>query len=175
MTTRLTKRTKWLLALTALIVVYILATGDDSADNSVAAAAPRSARSMDSRTSPSPQTTTATSIKIAPVIRTAEHGGEGQLFAVRSWHRAPPPPKYVAPPPPPPPTAPPIPYTALGSYLKQGGTRIFFLSRGDKVYDVKVGDLLEGTYSVDDFVNGQLLLTYKTLQIQQVLVVGSGS
>jgi hypothetical protein len=176
MSTMLTKRTKWLLALTALIIAYILATNDDATDNGVvAAAAPSQTKTTNVHSETKSQYTKTVSTIVAPVARTVERGNEAQLFAARTWHKAPPPPRAVAPPPPPPPTAPPMPYVALGSYLKQGSTRVFFLSRGDKVYDVKVGDELEGIYSVDDFVNGQLLLTYKPLQIKQVLVVGSGS
>jgi hypothetical protein len=36
-----------------------------------------------------------------------------------------------------------------------------------------VGDTLEGTYRVDGFDKSQILLTYKPLNIQQQLIVGS--
>jgi len=99
------------------------------------------------------------------------------LFAAHSWYVAPPPP-----PPPPPetakshapaqPVAPPLPYDYMGSYLPDGAPAVFFLTRGDRVYDVHVGDTLDNTYSVDRFANGQLTLTYKPLNVQQQLMTG---
>ena len=103
------------------------------------------------------------------------------LFAAQSW--------FVAPPPPPPapasvltaaqeaalttPVAPPLPFKYIGSYTADGSAPVFFLTQGDRVYNVRVGDSLNDTYSVDSFTNGQLVMTYKPLQIQQQLTVGS--
>jgi hypothetical protein len=60
----------------------------------------------------------------------------------------------------------------MGSYTPDGSTPVFFLTQGDRVYDVRIGDTLDATYSVDSFANGRLMLTYKPLQIQQQLSVG---
>jgi hypothetical protein len=97
----------------------------------------------------------------------------GALFSAWSW--------YVAPPPPPPapaivqapaaPTAPPLPYAFMGSYRSEGAAT-YFLTAGDRVYDVKIGDTLDNTYSVDGVKSGQLLLTYMPLKIQQSIAVG---
>jgi hypothetical protein len=97
------------------------------------------------------------------------------LFSAHSWYVAPPPPPPappVAAAPPPAPTAPPLPFAFMGSYQPQGATATFFLTAGDRVYDVRVGDTLDNTYSVDGVKSGQLLLTYIPLKIQQSLAVG---
>jgi hypothetical protein len=60
----------------------------------------------------------------------------------------------------------------MGSYAPQGEAPVVFLTRGDVVYDVHVGDTLENTYSVDKLEGGQLYLTYKPLNIQQQLSAG---
>jgi hypothetical protein len=96
------------------------------------------------------------------------------LFSAQSW--------YVAPPAPPPaptvvlpptaPTAPPLPFAYMGSFRPEGAVPTFFLTAGDRVYDVKIGDTLDNTYSVDGVRSGQLLLTYIPLKIQQSLAVG---
>ncbi|GAC1328711.1 MAG: hypothetical protein NVS1B6_01820 [Steroidobacteraceae bacterium] len=96
------------------------------------------------------------------------------LFSPQSW--------YVAPPAPPPapvavrapavPTAPPLPFAFMGSYRTEGAGQTFFLTAGDRVYDVKVGDTLDNTYSVDGMKSGRLLLTYMPLKIQQSIAVG---
>jgi len=100
------------------------------------------------------------------------------LFATHSWYVPPPPPP--APPPtttaaslvPPVPTAPPLPFQYIGSYKPDGAAPVFFVTKGDRVYDIRVGDTLENTYSVDAFNGSQLLLTYKPLNIQQQLSAG---
>ncbi len=106
--------------------------------------------------------------------RIVQDTAAASLFSAQSW--------YVAPPAPPPvpvvyqapaaPTAPPLPFTFMGSYKAEGGGSTYFLTAGDRVYDVKVGDTLDNTYSVDEIKSGQLLLTYMPLKIQQSLAVG---
>lgn len=101
-------------------------------------------------------------------------GAVAALFSAHSW--------FVAPPPPPPapvvyqppaaPTAPPLPFAFMGSYKSEGGGATYFLTAGDRVYDVKVGDTLDNTYSIDGVKAGQLLLTYMPLKIQQSIAVG---
>ena len=79
------------------------------------------------------------------------------IFKGKSWYVAPPKPKPVPPPPPPPPpppTAPPMPYAYMGSYLGKDGRMIIFLTRGDQVYSVSPGDVLEGTYRVEGIAVG---------------------
>jgi hypothetical protein len=100
----------------------------------------------------------------------------GALFASHSWYVAPPPPPPVVvdttPAPPPKPVAPPLPFTYMGSYAPNGAKPVFFLTQGDRVYDVHVGDTLDNTYSVDAFNNGALTFTYKPLNQQQQLMTG---
>jgi hypothetical protein len=111
-----------------------------------------------------------------PSIRVADASLAGELFATHSWfvpRRRPPP----APPPkvepPPPPMAPPLPFAFLGSYTPAGDQTVFFLTRGDRVYDVKVGDVLDGTYSVESAVGGLLTFNYKPLDQRQTLATGA--
>jgi hypothetical protein len=100
------------------------------------------------------------------------------IFKGKSWYVAPPKPKAVPPPPPPPPpppTAPPMPYAYMGSYLGKDGRMIIFLTKGDQVYSVSPGDVLEGTYRVEGIASGQLVLIYLPLNIQQTISIGEAS
>lgn len=100
------------------------------------------------------------------------------LFAGHSWYVAPPPQPPAPPAPPvepPAPTAPPLPYTFMGSYAQDGAPTVYFLVKSDRVYDVKVGDTLDETYSIDAVTNGSMSITYKPLNIQQTLAVGGGT
>ena len=103
----------------------------------------------------------------------------GSLFAAHSWYVAPPPPPappvVTTPAPPPKPTAPPLPYQLIGTYTPAGEKTVFFLSANERVYDVHVGDTLDNTYHIDSYNNGQLVLTYKPLNLQQQLpLTGAG-
>jgi hypothetical protein len=99
------------------------------------------------------------------------------LFKSKSWFVPPPPPKPAPPPPPKveypqPPTAPPLPYTYLGSYQEPGGKLAIYLTRLGKVYLVSSGDTLENLYHIDDIQDGYLGMTYLPLNIKQTLRIG---
>ena len=96
------------------------------------------------------------------------------LFAPHSWYVPPPPPPPVAPPPPPQPTAPPFPYTFIGSFTPEGHAPVFFLARGnDRVIDARVGDQLDGVYQFESAAGGQLVFVYLPLNIRQTLGAGA--
>jgi len=103
--------------------------------------------------------------------REANAHSSSNLFVAHSWYVAPPapPPQPVAPPPPP--TAPPLPFVYVGSF-QQGGVTVYFLTRGDRTYDVKIGDVIEETYSVDGADVDQLRFTYLPLKESQTLPLG---
>jgi hypothetical protein len=113
---------------------------------------------------------------LALAHRVVEQTSAGSLFASHSWYVAPPPPPPApvveAPVAPPKPTAPPLPFTYMGSYAPIGAKPVYFLTQGDRVYDVHVGDTLDNTYTVDAFTNGALVFTYKPLNQQQQLSTG---
>src|SRR5512139_1106749 len=77
----------------------------------------------------------------------------GNAFGATSWYVPPPPPKPLPPPPPPPPTAPPMPFSYLGLYEGSSG-KVIMLVRGDHVYTVGVGDVIDNTYRIDGFDHG---------------------
>ncbi|MDB6103824.1 MAG: prolin-rich transrane protein [Gammaproteobacteria bacterium] len=113
--------------------------------------------------------------------RVSDNTSPVALFASHSWYTPPPPPP--PPPAPPPlsaeqlavlntPKAPPLPYSYMGTYSPDGSKPVYFLTQGDRVFDVRVGDTLDDTYTIDSFANGQLVLTYKPLNIKQQLSAG---
>jgi len=104
-----------------------------------------------------------------PARASAEHRANN-LFAARSWYTPPPPAPPPIEAPPPAPTAPPLPFTFVGSF-EQGGATVYFLVHGDRTYDVKVGDVVDNTYSVDGVRDGQMLLTYLPLKTSQTLAL----
>jgi hypothetical protein len=114
-------------------------------------------------------------------VRGEERGKVGNVFDPTSWYVPPPPVKYVPAQQVAPsvtvqmaPSAPPIPFTYLGRY---GDTesRIIILSKGDKVYTVSIGDVIESTYRVERFGPGVIVLKYLPLNIEQTLRTGEPS
>jgi hypothetical protein len=108
--------------------------------------------------------------------RTTDGKNASALFATHSWYVPPPPPPPPPPPgPPPPPTAPPLPFTLIGSYAAQGDQETYFLSRGDRIYDVKVGDVIDPDYSLQSASGGTLTFLYKPLDARQTLSLGGST
>ncbi len=98
------------------------------------------------------------------------------LFAPHHWRVAPvvsmAPPPVMAPPPPPKPSAPPMPFRFIGKLDDNQDVRVF-LQRGEKLYTVRVGDVIDRTYRVDGIHEARMSLTYLPLSISQSLAVGS--
>ena len=99
-------------------------------------------------------------------------------FAAKGWLPPPPPPPPPAaalpPPPPPPPTAPPIPFRFVGLLEEKASKPAAFLAKGDALFVVHVGDVVESTYRVESFNSAQVVLTYLPLQQRQTIEVTGG-
>lgn len=105
--------------------------------------------------------------------RQQHDGVQANLFADHSWYSPPPTPEPVRTEPiVRTPTAPPLPYTYLGRYEQEGSGTLFYLVKGDRVYDVKIGDVIDSTYTVVGVSNGQLMFTYLPLNSSQGLRLG---
>ena len=100
---------------------------------------------------------------------------EAKLFAAKSWYIPPPPPPPPKPAPPPPPTAPPLPFTYLGKYLSPDAGLVFFLAKGDRLYTVPAGEIIDGIYRVEGISGDLLGLTYLPLNIKQSINIGEAS
>lgn len=87
-------------------------------------------------------------------------------FRGKSW--------YVVPPPPPPakPKAPPLPFRYLGQMAEDGEARIFVDHQGRHLI-LRAGDVVNGTYAVEEIAAGRVVFTYLPLKEKQILVTGS--
>jgi hypothetical protein len=59
-----------------------------------------------------------------------------------------------------------MPFTYLGLYEGAVG-KVIMLVKGDHVYTVSVGDVIENTYRIDSVEQGMVELTYLPLSIKQ--------
>ncbi|HYL72433.1 MAG TPA: hypothetical protein VEY89_14125, partial [Candidatus Dormibacteraeota bacterium] len=143
----LSKRGKLLTGIAALIAAYVVFGPKDSDSVEPARAGARPA-ARETRAAPGAVSTPVAHSLLALAHRVVEQTSAGSLFASHSWYVAPPPPPpppVGEAPPPPKPTAPPLPFTYMGSYAPNGAKPVFFLTQGDRVYDVHIGDTLDNT------------------------------
>jgi hypothetical protein len=103
----------------------------------------------------------------APVAEAEEGKKPVDPFRSKTWALPPPPP-----PPPPPPKAPPLPFQYLGKLSEDGETRVFLNHQGKHII-AKVGDVINGTYTVEAIAGGRMTLIYQPLNETQVLAIGS--
>lgn len=109
-------------------------------------------------------------------------GTKADAFGSKNWKPAPPVKKAVkvkpaaplatSPEPPPPPSAPPIPYTYLGR-LVDGAVTTVFLTDRQRNLAVKVGDVIDNNYRLEQITDSSLTLTYLPLNAQQQLSLGA--
>ena len=169
----LTTRGKWLTGVAAAVAAWVIFGPKDSDSVEVTHASAHPAAHVAGATTGTAAARPASGLLRTVGERIADSAAAGSLFAAHSWYVPPPPPPPApvvdTPAPPPKPTAPPLPYKLIGSYTPDGEKTVFFLSAGDKVFDVHVGETLDNTYSIDSYSNGQLVLTYKPLNQQQQL------
>src|SRR5690348_15107286 len=97
---------------------------------------------------------------------------QGELFGPRSWAPAPTPAAVAraARTEPEKPSAPPLPYRLGGQVLQDGGMRVV-LVKGDRVYEVHVGETLDDGYRLDAIEAHNLSFTYVPLGVKQQLAV----
>lgn len=95
----------------------------------------------------------------------------GNAFGATSWYVPPPPPPPPQPAAAPVPTAPPLPFTYLGRY-EEAATRLAILVKGERVYTVAAGDVVDDTYRIERVTPGMVELTYLPLNIKQTLSTG---
>jgi len=138
-----------------------------------AATATTESAAQDAAAAPTPTDAVAPA---APAQRAGSPAGpEVDLFAAHSWYVAPPPPPPAppaAPAPPPAPVAPPLPFAYFGKLDDRQRVRVF-LQRGERIYTVGVGDVIDGTYKVKSITDSQMTLIYLPLDVTQTLSVGS--
>lgn len=91
---------------------------------------------------------------------------QGNLFPSQTW--APPPPPPPKPLPPPPPSPPPLPFTYLGRWVDDGKLTLF-LAQGEQPVPIHTGQVLLGTWRVDEITERQVRFTYLPLDMPSTL------
>lgn len=74
--------------------------------------------------------------------------------------------------PPPPVPTPPFPFKYTGLHRLESGQTTYFLTKGNQLYTVEVGEILDQVYSIDSEEEGQLTVTYLPLERTQTISTG---
>lgn len=90
------------------------------------------------------------------------------VFKSHSWF-VPPPPARLAQAAVAPPAPPPLPFTYLGA-VQDGGQTVVFLSKAQRLYTVRKGEIFDGQYRLEDVGSGRIELVYLPLNAKQILV-----
>jgi hypothetical protein len=151
------------------VVESVARTGDAPAEAARAGNAPTQAKSG--------STDAAGAITLPTRTKITESASKDP-FAARGWLPPPPPPPpplpEAAPAPPPPPTAPPVPFRFVGLLEEKASKPAAFIAKGDALFVVHVGDVVESTYRVESFNSSQVVITYLPLQQRQTIDVTGG-
>lgn len=91
------------------------------------------------------------------------------MFAGKSWYVAPPSVNSAKP------SAPPVPYVYIGKLAEQGEKAVILLTKQDRSYAVREGDVLDNIYRVDEVRAPLMTLTYLPLNIKQTIRIGESN
>ncbi|MFZ2161167.1 MAG: hypothetical protein WAW02_03010 [Sideroxyarcus sp.] len=128
-----------------------------------------SAPTREKATGRSPQATAR--VELERLKRPPPKTVQANAFRANSWYVPPPPPPPPPPAPVPAPTAPPLPFVYLGRY-EDAPTQLAILLKGERMYTVAEGEIIDNTYRVERFTPGRVELMYLPLNIKQSLSTG---
>lgn len=167
---KISGRQRRIILATALILTLVVGWGGKVENSASAVAASQPAVRADRRESKDTRNTAVPvpGLRLELLSRQPMKIRSEEMFAGKSWYVPPPPPP---PAPPPLPTPPSLPFIYLGKLL-EGDKSTVFLTKLNRNYSVKPGDVIEDTYRVEDVTAGVMTLTYMPLNMKQTLYIG---
>jgi len=121
---------------------------------------------------------TAPALDLGKLQRAPPVDPNGDPFGARNFRPAPPKPKAGSSPlaasiaPPPAPQAPPLPFAYIGRLSEERDTTVF-LAMGERNLVLKPGDVIDGTYKLEEVNDSGVVLTYLPLSQRQTLSIGT--
>lgn len=110
-----------------------------------------------------------TSLDLDKLNRAQVALADTDLFSAKSVYS--PPPQLSVPMTPPESSVPPLPFTFIGRLVDGEVTTVFLLKQNQN-YNLKVNDVVENTYRVEQIAEDHVVLTYLPLDAQQTLYTG---
>jgi hypothetical protein len=164
------KQRRWFLGVAlALTVAAVAATeGKDEPDDG-AVVQPGLAKTRHLQQKGGPDSVLPSNVPLAKLNRQQLSEDVKDMFTGKSWYVAPPPPK------PEPPSAPPLPFVYMGKLAEEGEKVVILLTKQDRSYTVREGDVLDNVYRVDEVRSPVMILTYLPLNIKQTIQIGESN
>jgi hypothetical protein len=152
----------------ALTVAAVAATeGKDQSDSTVVQ--PDQVKTRHLQQKGRTESELASNVSLAKLNRQLLPEDVKDMFAGKSWYVAPPPPK------PAPPSAPPLPFVYMGKLAEEGEKVVILLTKENRSYEVREGDILDNIYRVDEVRAPVMILTYLPLNIKQTIQIGESN
>jgi hypothetical protein len=157
---------RWLLGTALALTLSAVAAiqGNDETDSSLVQEDPAKVRQSTLKNGVDVELTESNSLLKMNRQRLPEN--EKDMFAGKSWFVPPPPPKAELP------TAPPLPFIYMGKLAEEGEKVVILLTKQNRSYQVREGDVLDNTYRVDEVQPPVMTLTYIPLNIKQTIQIG---
>ncbi len=160
------KHRRWMLGVALALTLAAVASveGSDESDNTVVQPGQAKTRHMQQKERTDSELTS--HVPLAKLNRQPLPEDVKDMFAGKSWYVAPPPAKVA------PPSAPPLPFVYMGKLAEQGEKVVVLLTKQDRSYTVREGDVLDNIYRVDEVRAPMMILTYLPLNIKQTIQIG---
>lgn len=160
------KQRQWFLGLALALTLMAVATMENQDEADSAVVQPNHLKSYSQQKGKSAGNAQVGEWTLAKLNRQRLPENERNMFASKSWFVPPPPPKAAVP------TAPPLPFVYMGKLAEEGQKQIILLSKQNRNYQVREGDVLDNIYRVDEVRPPVLTLTYLPLDIKQTIPIG---
>ncbi|WP_026076188.1 hypothetical protein [Noviherbaspirillum massiliense] len=168
----LSKTQRWMVLVTALVLTLAAVrwvSADAESTDVIEVVAPAHASIAPANRQRAAQTSEAPNdIQLERLRRRDTGSNVREIFTAKSWYVPPPPPKPAAELPP---SAPPLPFVYIGKMVEEEKVTVF-LSKQDRNYTVKEGDVIDGTYRISSIKGTLMELTYIPLDIRQTMQIG---
>lgn len=161
------KKRRWFLGIALALTLTAVASMENKDEADSAVVQPNHLKSNSHQKNEPTGNAQAGEGALAKLTRQRLPENERDMFASKSWFVAPPPPKAVLP------TAPPLPFTYMGKLAEEGQKVIIILSKQNRNYQVREGDVLDNTYRVDEVRPPVMTLIYLPLNIKQTIPIGA--
>jgi hypothetical protein len=160
------KQRRWILGVALALTLTAVALMEGKDESGVAVVQADSAKTRHTQQKTGAEVDQVGNVTMAKLTRQRLPENEKDMFAGKSWFVAPPVPKAQQP------SAPQMPFVYMGKLAEAGEKVVILLTKQNRSYEVREGDVLDNIYRVDEVRPPVMTLTYLPLNIKQIIQIG---